>query len=190
MTEFGSPLELTAVVLALAYLVLAVRENIACWYAAFASTAIFFHVFWQVNLYMEAGLQAFYLAMAVYGWWSWRHGGKEGKRLDISTWPWQKHALAIGFIAAATAVSGLLLRDTDQRLAFLDSFTTWSAVVTTIMVARKILENWLYWLVVDSLSILLYIDRELYFTAGLFMLYVIIAIFGWFRWRRLCPRKL
>ncbi|HKI74702.1 MAG TPA: nicotinamide mononucleotide transporter family protein, partial [Pseudomonadales bacterium] len=71
---------------------------------------------------------------------------------------------------------------TDDQLPVLDSFTTWGAIVTTWMVARKILENWPYWLVIDAVSIYLYVDRELYFTALLFVAYVIIIGFGWNEW--------
>jgi len=69
-------------------------------------------------------------------------------------------------------------------LPYLDSFTTWASVVTTFMVARKILENWFYWLVIDSVSIYLYFDRELYFTSLLFAIYIVIIFFGWFAWNR------
>ena len=78
----SSMLELSAVVLAVVYLVLAVRQNIACWYAAFVSTTIFLYIFWQVNLYMESALQVFYLAMAVYGWYQWQHGAGEERQLQ------------------------------------------------------------------------------------------------------------
>ncbi len=178
----NSLLELTAVVLAIAYLILAVRQNIACWYAAFVSTAIFLYVFWQVNLYMESGLQVFYLGMAVYGWWQWQQGEAENTQLKISTRSATWHLGAISLIFIATATSGYLLSDTDQRLAYVDSFTTWGGIVTTFMVARKVLENWIYWLVIDSVSIYLYLDRELYFTALLFAAYIVIIFFGWFAW--------
>ncbi|MBO6566871.1 MAG: nicotinamide mononucleotide transporter, partial [Pseudomonadales bacterium] len=82
----------------------------------------------------------------------------------------------------ATFISGTLLADTDQRLGYVDSFTTWGAIVTTFMVARKILENWIYWLVIDSVSIYLYLDRALYFTAILFMAYLVIIFFGFRAW--------
>ena len=169
-------------VIGIAALLAVLAQNIACWYAAFISTAIFLHVFWQVDLYMESGLQVFYLLMAVYGWWSWRHQGPNSEPLRISTWRWQWHLAAISIVAVATIVSGTLLATTDQRLGYVDSFTTWSAVITTFMVARKILENWIYWLVIDSVSIYLYLDRELYFTALLFAAYIIIIFFGWFSW--------
>ncbi len=178
----SSLLELAAVVLAVVYLILAVKQNIACWYAAFISTAIFLYIFWQVNLYMESGLQVFYLGMAIYGWFQWRKAQGEQKTLPVSTWPPHYHLAAIAFIGIATFISGTLLADTDQRLGYVDSFTTWGAVVTTFMVARKILENWIYWLVIDSVSIYLYLDRELYFTAILFMAYIVIILFGFRAW--------
>ena len=177
-------LELCAVVLAVIYLILAVRQNIACWYAAFVSTAIFLYIFWQVNLYMESALQVFYLAMAVYGWYKWHQGAAEDKQLAITTWPIRYHLVAVLFVLLATLVSGTLLADTDQRLGYVDSFTTWGAVITTFMVARKVLENWIYWLVIDAASIALYLDRELYFTTLLFMIYIVIIFFGFNSWLR------
>jgi len=181
----NSLLELIAVALAIVYLLLAVRQHIACWYAAFISTAIFLYVFWQVNLYMESGLQIYYLGMAVYGWWTWRRGRSEGDPdLTISTWSLRQHLIVIGVVAAATFISGSLLSGTEQRLGYLDSFTTWGAVVATFMVTRKILENWLYWIVIDTASLYLYFDRELYFTMILFLVYLVIIFLGFRSWLR------
>jgi nicotinamide mononucleotide transporter len=177
--------EAAAVVLGIAYLLLAVRENICCWYAAFLSTAIFGVLFWDVNLLMESALQVYYLIMAVYGWWQWRPGSGGGEVLQIQRWPWHRHVLAAVAIAVLTLISGYWLQqNTEAAMPFLDSFTTWGAVLTTWMVARKILENWLYWLLIDGLSIYLYLDRGLYLTALLFLLYIIIAIFGYRQWKQ------
>ncbi len=177
--------EIIAVLLGIAYLILAMRENILCWYAAFASTAIFLWVFWDVSLYMESALQVFYLIMAVYGWHQWRGGNQTADRLMISTWSLRMHVITIASIVALSALSGWLLQTyTDARLPFMDSLTTWGAIVTTYMVAKKVLENWIYWFFIDGLSIYLYLDRELFFTAVLFAAYVIIVIFGFFAWQR------
>jgi len=184
--------ELLAVLLALAYLLLALRENSLCWYCALASTAIYTGLFWDVSLLMESGLNVYYMAMAVYGWWQWREN-KSGEgainpnknAIEISRWPLQKHFLAWAVIAVLTLVSGSLLASkTTAALPYLDSFTTWGSVLTTWMVTRKILENWLYWIVIDGVSIFLYIDRGLYLTSLLFVAYVIIVVFGFFAWRR------
>lgn len=175
--------ELIAVLFAIAYLLLAVRENILCWSAALVSTFIFLFIFWQVRLYMESALQIYYIGMAVYGWHQWTRSGEGDATLTISSWKLKQHITAAVLIAVATMVSGYILgAGTDARLPFLDSFTTWSSVLTTYMVAKKILENWLYWLVIDAASIFLYLDRELYFTALLFAIYIIIIFFGWFSW--------
>ena len=180
-----SGIELAAVLLGVAYLLLAMRESLWCWYAALVSTALFLYLFWQVKLLMESALQVFYIGMAVYGWWHWRHGGAGHETLTISRWPLRNHLIAIGVVSLAALTSGTLLsQNTDAALPYLDSFTTWGSIVTTWMVARKILENWLYWLVIDSASIYLYLDRELYLTAALFAVYVVIVIFGYFQWLR------
>lgn len=181
----SSWLELVAVIFAIFYLVLAVRENSLCWYAAFISTSIFLVIFWQVKLYMESGLQVYYLAMAIYGWYEWTRGGTKHAGIAITTWSSRTHVVVLFAIMAATLISGQLLQTySDAGLPYLDSFTTWASVVTTYMVAKKVLENWLYWLVIDSVAIYLYLDRELYYTALLFVAYVFIAIFGFFMWRR------
>ena len=175
--------EAVAVVLGILYLLLAVRENIWCWYAAFLSTAIFGFLFWDVNLIMESGLQVYYLIMAVYGWWQWRPGTQGESALQIQRWRWQRHLQAAALVSALAAVSGFWLQqNTAAAMPFLDSFTTWGAVLTTWMVTQKILENWLYWLLIDGLSIILYLDRGLYLTALLFLVYIIIAIFGYRQW--------
>lgn len=176
-------IEVVAVLLGIAYLLLAMRESLWCWYAAFISTSLFLYLFWQVDLLMESGLQVYYLAMAVYGWWHWRHGGTDDDNLSISSWRWRNHVIAIGLVCLAALASGsLLAQHTQAALPYLDSFTTWGSILTTWMVARKILENWLYWLVIDAASIYLYIDRELYLTALLFAAYVVIVIVGYLQW--------
>lgn len=187
----NSLLELTAVVFAIAYLVLAVRENILCWLAAGISTLIFLAIFWDVKLYMESGLQVYYLGMAAFGWHQWRLASGGSADLQVSMWSMQQHLIALALIAVLTLLSGYLLNSgTDAQLPYLDSFTTWASVVTTFMVVRKVLENWVYWLVIDSVSIYLYIDRELYFTSMLFAVYIVIIFFGWFSWSKSYQQKM
>lgn len=176
-----------AVVLAIAYLLLAVKESIWCWYCAFASTAIYTLLFWQVSLLMESALNVYYLVMAVYGWHEWRRGGKKHQGLQINRWPMKMHLMVISVVLLASTASGYLLqRHTSAALPYIDSFTTWGSVITTFMVARKVLENWLYWIVIDSVSIFLYLNRGLELTALLFAGYVVIVIFGFYRWKQQC----
>jgi nicotinamide mononucleotide transporter len=181
----NSLLELTEVVFAIAYLVLAVKESILCWYAAGISTLIFLVIFWDVNLYMESGLQIYYFVMAAFGWYQWRGANDNSVNLQVSIWSMQQHLEALALIGLLTFTSGYLLNSgTDAQLPYLDSFTTWASVVTTFMVVRKVLENWIYWLVIDAVSIYLYMDRGLYFTSMLFILYIVIIFFGWVSWSK------
>ena len=184
-------LETLAMLLAIAYLLLAMRENSLCWYCAFVSTALYVWIFGDVNLYMESALNVYYMAMAVYGWYQWQRGGDEGRGVAIGRWSLRQHLATFGAVLIASAISGYSLSAyTDSRLPYLDSLTTWASVATTLMVARKVLENWLYWLVINSVSIYLYIDRELYQTAGLFVLYLVLSVLGYRRWREVYRQQI
>jgi nicotinamide mononucleotide transporter len=176
--------EVLAVILAVIYLVLAIRQNIWCWAAAAISTLLYLYIMFEARLYMESALQLFYLAMAGYGWYQWRQGGDDGASLSVSTWPWRRHLFAVSSVLVLVFLSGeLLTRYSDAALPFLDSLTTWGAVIATFMVTRKILENWIYWFVIDAVSIVLYLDRELYFTAILFAAYLVMIVVGYRSWR-------
>jgi nicotinamide mononucleotide transporter len=125
------------------------------------------------------------MLMAVYGWYQWQRGGQNHAGRKISRWSLSNHIIAIAAILIATVISGYLLtKNTDAQLPYLDSFTTWASVITTLMVARKIIENWLYWVVIDFASIFLYLDRGLDQTAGLFVLYIILAVAGYILWTK------
>lgn len=183
-----SPWEAVAVIFAIAYLLLAVRENILCWLFALLSTAIYTVLFWDVSLLMESALNVYYMAMAVYGWQQWTRGGHsvDGKpqTLDVQSMSGKQHVLVIAAIAVLTAASGYLLGEhSSAAWPYVDSFTTWASVITTYLVTRKYLQNWLYWIVIDTVSVPLYIDRGLNLTALLFVAYVVIAVVGYFKWR-------
>jgi len=178
-------LETLAVALGVAYLVLAMRENSLCWYCAFFSTALYVWIFGDVSLYMESALNVYYMGMAIYGWFQWQRGGINHEGLDIIRWTAKQHVLAVFAIALAALVSGYLLSiGTDAKLPYMDSLTTWGSILTTVMVARKVLENWLYWIVINSISIYLYLDRGLEQTAAMFMLYLVLATMGYYAWRK------
>jgi nicotinamide mononucleotide transporter len=178
------PMEAVAVLLAIAYLVLVIRQNILCWAAAFTSALLYLVIFARAQLFMEAALQIFYAAMAVYGWYRWRTGSTTGLGLPIRTWPPRQHAVVLVGILILTLGFGLALRLTPAALPFADSFTTVAALVATYMVAQKILENWWYWFVIDSVSVYLYVSRGLWLTALLFVLYLVLIIVGYRRWLR------
>ena len=178
-------LETLAVVLGIGYLLLAMRESSLCWYCAFLSTALYVWIFGDVSLYMESALNVYYMAMAIYGWLQWQRGGADKSGVNIIRWTARQHILGVAIILAASVTSGYLLSsNTAAKLPYLDSFTTWGSVFTTIMVAQKVLENWLYWIVINSVSIYLYIDRGLDQTAAMFFLYLVLASIGFLTWKK------
>ena len=180
-----SPLEAAAVVAAILYLLLAIRQNIWCWLFAGISTAIYVYLFVVARLYMESALNVFYFAMAIYGFSVWYRGRSPERQLPVTVWPGAVHVWAIGIIVAASFVSGNLLEQfTDAEFPYIDSLTTWSAIWATFLVARKVLENWWYWLVIDIASIFIYWSRDLELTALLFVVYVIMIPFGLISWTR------
>lgn len=180
-----TPLESFAVLMAVAYLLLAIRQNIWCWLCAGISTAIYVRLFFGARLYMESGLNAFYFAMAVYGWYVWMSGRSDGHERPVVTWSARTHAIAIVLIVVASVASGFVLsKQTDAAYPYIDSATTWSAIWTTFLVARKVLENWWYWLVIDSASVLIYWSRGLELTSLLFVLYVVMIPFGIVSWSK------
>jgi nicotinamide mononucleotide transporter len=180
-----TPAEAIAAGLGLAYLLLAVRRSLLCWLCAFASTAIYLVLFARLALYMQTLLQVFYLAMAVYGYLDWRRGRTQNGDVLIRTWTWSQHLAAAAAVTAATLVNGwLLAQHTDAVAPYVDSFVTWGSVVTTWMVARRVMENWLYWLVVDGVAAWLYYSQGLLVTTLLFLIYLGIVVRGYFVWRR------
>lgn len=179
-------IESIAVVTAIVYLLLAAKEDIKCWYAAIISSSLYFYIMLNVGLLMEAFLQIFYIAMAIFGWYQWKKTTINNESLNISTWNKATHILAVTTVIILSILIGQFLdTNTNAELPFLDAFTTFGAIVTTYMVAMKILENWIYWFVIDSISIYLFITRELYLTSILFLIYLVIIVFGYFRWRKI-----
>jgi nicotinamide mononucleotide transporter len=179
-------LELAATLLALAYVILALKQSLWCWPAALLSTVLFTHVMWQSALLSDALLQLYYAAMALYGWWRWQQLRQSApdQRGPVYEWAWQRHAVLIGVTAiAGVALGAFMANYTQADFAYLDAQTTVFSVVATWLVARKLVSNWLYWVVIDAVSIFVYAQKHLYFLTGLFMLYTVIAIAGYFIWR-------
>jgi nicotinamide mononucleotide transporter len=179
------PWEAVAVVSLIAYLILAIYENRACWLAAVIGTSIYVVLMYQVGLYMESLLQVFYLGMAIYGWYSWSHGPEPDHSLLVTDWPLAFNLLPVTLITCLSMLSGFVLSGyTDAALPYVDSFTTWGGIITTWMVAKKILQNWHYWFVIDAVSIYLYSSRGLWLTVLLFVIYLVLVIVGYRAWHK------
>ena len=178
-------LESTAVIFAILYLILAVKQNILCWTAGIISSVLYFFIMQKAGLYMEAYLQVFYVVMGIYGWSQWSASNASNPSFIVNTWSKYQHMITISIILVLSLLSGFLLeRYTDAVLPFLDALVSWGAVVATYMVAKKLLENWIYWFVIDAISIFLFIERGLWLSAVLFATYLVIIFFGYQSWNK------
>jgi len=178
-------LEITAVIFAILYLILAVKQNILCWIAGIISSVLYFFIMQKAGLYMEAYLQVFYVVISIYGWSQWSASNASNPSFIVNTWSKYQHMITISIILVLSLLSGFLLeRYTDAALPFLDALVSWGAVVATYMVAKKLLENWIYWFVIDATSIFLFIERGLWLSAVLFATYLVIIFFGYQSWNK------
>ena len=173
-------IEALAVLFSVIYVVLAAKENIWCWTAAAVSVILYIFICYTAQLFPETVLQVFYLIMAFYGYYNWN---KNNGSLQIKQWAASKHLLLILLGAIFTFLMGFYFATyTTSKMPIVDSFTTIFSIIATYMVAKKILENWLYWIVIDVVSVYLYFSRDLHLTSLLFIAYTIIAIAGYFAW--------
>ena len=164
------------------YVILAAKEKIWCWLCAFISVSLYIYICYEAKLYLETGLQGFYLIMAIYGYSQWN---RSKNKIKIGVWSLQRHILIFGIGIIASLLLGNLFKIyTDAALPVIDSFTTIFSLFATYMVTKKILENWIYWIVIDIVSVYLYFSRDLVLTAGLFVVYTIIAIIGFLSWKK------
>ncbi len=181
-------LEMIAVVSAILYLILVIRENIWCWFFAFISTGIYIYLFHSVSLFSESVLNFYYLIMAVYGWWQWHKQGPE-REIKIQKWAVRIHLRVIIACLILTPILGYYMSTIGASFPYLDAFVALLAVCATVMVAYKVFENWYYWIVVDSLSIYLFWQKEMYLTVFLTALYLVLIYFGIKNWKQLMQKQ-
>jgi nicotinamide mononucleotide transporter len=174
--------EAVAVVAGLIYVVLILRRNRWGWVAGALSSSIYVLIAARARLPMQSLLQGYYVVMAVYGWFSWkRNAEEEGGR--IYRWTLRRHLVMALVLLTASAVSAqFLARETRAAWPLLDSFTTWTSLLATWMLARSVLENWLYWICADLIMVCLFVRQGLPFTAGLFFVYTVVSVLGLRAW--------
>jgi len=168
-----------------AYVVLAIRESPWCWPFGIANAAVFLVVFAEARIYGAAALQAVYVAVSVYGWYEWLHGGLGRGRLAVSRTP-RRWLVALAAAGGAGAVAlGLFLKHrTDAALPFSDGATTAASLAAQWMATRKWLENWLVWIAVDAAYVAMYVSQRLFAAAGLYAAFLVLAFLGFREWRR------
>lgn len=181
-------LELIGTIVGLVYLWLEYRASIYLWAASVVMPAIYIFVYYDAGLYADFGINVYYLGAALYGWMIWRYGNREHNQdeLPITHIPMPSclGALVV-FVVTFVAIAWLLICYTDSNVAWCDAFTTALSIIGMWMLARKYVEQWWVWMVVDAVCVGLYVYKDLYFTAMLYALYAIVAVFGWINWKKI-----
>jgi nicotinamide mononucleotide transporter len=179
-------LEIAGTIVGLFYLYYEYKASMKVWIAGIIMPAISLFVYFRHGLYADFGINIYYLLAAIYGWMVWKYGKKkEEKFLPITHTPKKLYpVLVLVFVLAFLGIGYILVNYTDSNVPWWDSFTTALSIVGMWMLARKWLEQWISWILVDAVSCGLYIYKEVYFYAGLYGLYTIIAIFGYLEWKR------
>jgi len=178
-----APAEFVAAGFGFAYILLAIRQHRACWISGAIGTAIYAKVFHDAGLPMQAGLQWVYVALSAYGYFAWRKDQEESA--PVRRWTIRRNLLALAAVGLATAVSAPLAAEYALAQApFADALGTWASLVATWLLARRYVDNWLWWVVIDAGLAALFASRGLLATAVLYGAYAAFAVAGWRGWRR------
>lgn len=184
-------LEIIGTLVGLFYLWLEYRASIYLWIAGIIMPAIYIFVYYRAGLYADFGINIYYLIAAVYGWYVWMTGRKKQNadrpiELPITHMPLKMYLpLSLVFVVASIGIAAILITYTDSNVPWLDSTTTALSIVGMWMLARKYVEQWFAWIIVDVVYCGLYVYKDLYFTSALYGFYSIIAIFGYLKWKKL-----
>ena len=193
MTEFLTAhwLDITTTVLGLAYILLEYRASVWMWAVGFAMQTLGIVLYYQKGLYADCGMEFYYLAMTVYGWWRWvKPKANSQKPNAISHFP--RHLILPWLLLIATiwaVIYWLLITFTNSNVPLADSFTTALSIVGIWALAHKYLEQWFIWIAVDVVTSVLYFYKDIPFKASLYALYVMIAIFGYLKWRKMIKKS-
>jgi nicotinamide mononucleotide transporter len=185
-------LELIAAALGLIAIYLQIKQRVWYWPVSIVLVSLYIIVYIQAKLYADMSLQVYYLVISFYGWYHWLFGKREdpGEKLPVSN---VSRKLAVYLLLASItffiAISFILINFTDSDLPYWDAFTTALSFVATWMLARKIIENWLVWIIVDAVSVGIYIYKGLYPTVVLFTVLTILAFVGYHAWRKDVMKK-
>jgi nicotinamide mononucleotide transporter len=182
-------LEWTGALTGLASVVLTVKRRVACWPVGLVSVAAYALFFFRLKLYADTGLQVFFFATSLYGWWHWARGGALHTAAPILVLSARRRMLTAMVLAVVVAVvATLLARFTDASLPFWDSLASALSVAAQVLLMWKIFENWALWIAVDVLSIGIYLYKGAYVTTVLYAIFLGLAVSGFIVWRRALAR--
>lgn len=178
-------LEIIAVALGIANVGLLVRRSIWNYPFGMAMVALYLVIFWQARLYGEAGLQVFFFVVQGWGWWLWARAGGLAQMVTVEWMGWRARAVAIALVAGSSlGIGWAMARFTDAALPYADATIAGASVVAQVLLALRRVENWALWIAIDVLSVGVYVERELYLTAGLYVVFLGLATMGLIAWAR------
>jgi len=179
-------LDIVTTVLGLAYILLEYKASLWMWFVGFLMQALGIVLYYQKGLYADCGMEFYYLSMTVYGYWKWIHGNVSKETLPVRHFPRKLVLPWLGIICGVwAAIYWLLVTFTNSNVPLADSFTTALSIVGIWALAHKYLEQWFVWIAVDIVTSILYFYKDIPFKAGLYALYVVIAVFGYRKWRQM-----
>jgi nicotinamide mononucleotide transporter len=179
------------VITALIYLFFSIRQKIWLWPFGILTSSFYIYVFFKGRLYADMGLQVYYLIISFYGWYFWIFGAKGQDKLKLTVLNRRLTIILLiltfviyWILVLALKILPSLLEILPSDLLYWDAFTTAASIIATWMLARKIIEQWLVWILVDMVSMGLYLYKGLYLTAGLFLIYTVLAFVGYWQWKK------
>ena len=179
-------LDITGTIIGLWYLWLEYRASIRLWLVGIIMPALYLVIYYRAGLYADFGLQVYYLLAALYGWTAWKNKPADQPEKPITSMP-RRHLLhSAGAAVVLWAAIYIVLRVcTDSDVALCDSYVNALSIVALWMLARKYVEQWFMWIVIDAVSAALYVYKGIPFTAGLYALYAVIAVLGYLKWKKM-----
>lgn len=186
---FGSPVtwtEIIAFVLAVWMVLCNMRVHVLAWPLALSSSLLYFLLFWQGQLYGEAGLQLVFATLALWGWWQWLRGrDAQGQALRVRSMSARARWLAVLAVLAAWPALGLFLdRQTDSPLPYWDALPTVASLLGQYLLGRKYQENWSVWVMVNTVSVALFAYKGFWLTVLLYAAFIPMSVAGWRAWQR------
>jgi nicotinamide mononucleotide transporter len=183
----GNKVELFGALLGILYIFFSIRQHILTWPVGLLTSILYIIVFFRSGFYADMGLQFYYVFISIYGWYYWLTGGDKKEEENL---PVRKVTMAVlvkstlATVLIYAFILFILIRFTDSTVPFMDSFTTALSIIATWMLAKKYIEHWLIWIVVDTVSAGLYVYKNLWPTVVLFLVYTVMAIIGYYEWEK------
>jgi nicotinamide mononucleotide transporter len=178
-------IEWVATAFGLACVGLYVRQNVWSWPTGLVQVCLYAWIFYQAKLYSDALLQIVYVGLIAYGWWQWVRGASGQPELPVTRLTSPEAATWIGVALCGAGTLGFVMdRYTDASLPYWDAGIAAGSLVAQYLIAKKKLENWLFWIAVDIVAVGVYFAKDLYVTVGLYAVFLGMATAGWFAWRK------